>query len=77
MTVAANKDFISIGALAAHLQRPVRRIELAVAVLQIEPAMRLNGIVHFDADQVERIALAIVMHDAKTNPVKQRADSLQ
>jgi hypothetical protein len=73
MTVAAHKDFVSIGALAAHLQRPVRRIELAVAAMQIEPAMRLNGIVHFDAAQVERIMQAIVSNDA-ANPMKQRAN---
>ncbi len=60
MTIAAEKDFVSIGQLAANLQRSVRRIELAATALELEPAMRINGVVHFDAEQVERIAQAVL-----------------
>ena len=59
MTVAIQRDFVSIGQLAAHLQRSVRKIEAAAESLAISPAMRLNGIVHFDGEQVERITKAI------------------
>ena len=53
--VEATHDFYSIGQLAAHLQKPVRAIERAVTELQIEPAMRLNGIPHFNGPQVDAI----------------------
>lgn len=59
MTVAIHRDYISIGQLAAHLQRSVRNIEAAADSLGISPAMRLNGVVHFDGEQVERITKAI------------------
>lgn len=55
MTVAPEKDFVAIGQLAAHLQQSVRAIEEAVSVLGLTPAMRLNGVLHFDAGQVELI----------------------
>jgi hypothetical protein len=55
MTTAAEKDYVSIGALAARTQRPVRRIEQAADSLKIRPALRLNGVVYFDAGQVERL----------------------
>lgn len=54
-TVEANRDYISIGQLAAQLQRSVRSIEQAAEKLNITPAMRLNLVPHFDADQVEAI----------------------
>lgn len=72
MTVTSTKDFTSIGVLAAHLQRPVRRIEQAVESLRIEPALRLNGVVHFDGAQVERIVQAIVTHDQQAGTLQQR-----
>jgi hypothetical protein len=55
MTPTADKDWISIGCLAAHLQRSVRAIEGACEKLRIAPALRLNHIAHFDAEQVEQI----------------------
>jgi len=53
---AALNDLVSIGCLAGELQTPVRTLELAAQTLGIVPALRLNRIAHFDADQVERIA---------------------
>jgi hypothetical protein len=55
MTIEATKDFVSIGNLASHLQRSVRDIEQTAAALKIAPALRLNGIAHFDGLQVEQI----------------------
>ena len=55
----ATKDFVSIGCLAGQLQRPVRAIEQAAKALQIDPALRLNGVAHFDGGQVERLAEAL------------------
>lgn len=59
MTVAIQRDYVSIGQLAAHLQRTVRSIEAAAESLGISPAMRLNGVIHFDGEQVEQITQAI------------------
>jgi hypothetical protein len=53
--VAADRDYTSIGQLAAHLQRSVRAIETASRELQLQPALRLNGVVHFSAPQVEML----------------------
>jgi len=55
MTTTAEKDFVSVGQLAAHIQRPVRSIETAAEQLQIRPAMRLNGVPYFDGEQVEKL----------------------
>jgi hypothetical protein len=55
MTTAADRDFISVGQLAAHVQKPVRRIEAAAEQLRLKPAMRLNGVPYFDGAQVERL----------------------
>jgi hypothetical protein len=76
-TPDATRDFVSIGALAAHLQKSVRTIELAATSLQLEPALRLNGIVHFDAEQVEMLIQAIVQLESRRNPIQQQADRLQ
>jgi len=54
--VAATRDFFAIGQLAAHLQTPVREIELAADRLGIVAAMRINLILHFDGGQVRAIA---------------------
>ena len=55
MTVDAARDFVSIGQLSAHLQRSVRAIEQAAHKLGLMPALRLNGVPHFDAGQVEQL----------------------
>lgn len=54
-TVSSECDFYSIGQLAAHLQRSVRQIEETATMLNISPAMRLNGVPHFNGTQVEEI----------------------
>jgi hypothetical protein len=56
MTVDAKHDFTAIGQLAGRLRVIVRAIEQAAAELGIEPALRLNLVLHFDGDQVERLA---------------------
>lgn len=56
MTPAATQDFYSIGHLAGMLQRSTRAIERLANKLKITPAMRVNGVAHFDGSQVERIA---------------------
>jgi hypothetical protein len=55
MTVAADKDFVSIGQFAAHVQRPVRKIEQAAISLKIQPALRINGVPYFNGRQVEEL----------------------
>jgi hypothetical protein len=59
MTTTAERDYLSIGQLAAHTQRPVRRIEQAADRLKLAPALRLNGIVYFDARQVQKLTTAL------------------
>ena len=59
MTPAPERDFTSTGSLVTTVQRSVRSVELTAASLRIEPAMRLNGIPHFNARQVERIVAAM------------------
>jgi hypothetical protein len=58
MQVAAEKDLVSIGCLAAQIQQPVRAIESMAVKLGIVPAMKLNSIPHFDGDQAEAISEA-------------------
>lgn len=55
MIVEATHDFASIGQLCGNLQQTPRAIERACDVLKIKPAMRLNGVLHFDAAQAEKI----------------------
>jgi hypothetical protein len=55
MTVAPAKDFVSIGALASHLRVTVRTIEQEAQRLNLAPACRINYVVHFDGEQVERL----------------------
>ena len=59
MTTTADRDYLSIGQLAAHLQRPVRAIEQTAATLKIRPAMRLNQIPYFNGRQVEKLTAEI------------------
>jgi len=46
----------SIGHLAGELQTPVSRLDEIAAALGITAASEINGIPHFDAADVERIA---------------------
>jgi hypothetical protein len=68
MTTTAERDFLSIGQLAAQLQRPVRKIELAATELQIQPSLRLNHVPYFDAAAVERLTEAISTQGSKRCP---------
>ena len=54
-TVEATRDFVAIGQLACRIQQSVRAIEQAADELGIEPAVRINLVVHFDGRQVEQI----------------------
>ena len=58
-TVSADRDLLSIGMLASHVQRPVRSIEQAATALRMEPAMKINGVPYFDGRQVEQLTAAI------------------
>ena len=55
MIVESQHDYVAIGVLASHVGQSVRAIEAAVVKLGIVPAMRLNGVVHFDGPQAETI----------------------
>jgi hypothetical protein len=56
---APERDLTSIGQLCAHLQASYRRIEKAAERCKISPAWRINGVVHFDGEQVEIIRSAL------------------
>ena len=58
-TVSADRDLLSIGMLASHVQRSVKAIEQAATAANIAPAMRVNGVPYFNADQVERLTEAV------------------
>ena len=53
--IESTRDYVSIGQLAAHLRCSMRDIERAATELQMVPALRLNFVPHFDAEQVERL----------------------
>ncbi len=77
MTTAANRDFVSIGALAAQLQRSVRVIEQAATAVALQPAMRINGIPHFDGEQCEMLTAYFRSQTMSANQLQQQADSIQ
>jgi hypothetical protein len=54
-SIEATRDLISIGQLACRIQRSVLAIEQAADKLGIVPSLRLNGIPHFDGEQVEKL----------------------
>ena len=53
--MTSTKEFHSIGHLCQLLQRSPRAITLAAQQLTLEPAMKINGISHYDGDQVETL----------------------
>lgn len=53
--IKPERDITSIGCLCQRLQASYRRIERAAEALGIVPAMRINGVVHFDGEQEEAI----------------------
>jgi predicted XRE-type DNA-binding protein len=55
MTTSAERDFVSVGRLAADVQKPVRDIERAAETLKIRAALRLNKISYYNAAQVSRL----------------------
>lgn len=55
MTTSADRDFVSIGQLAAHAQKPVRDIERAAEALNMRAALRLNQVPYFNGKQVSRL----------------------
>ena len=65
MTTTIERDFTSVGQLAAHVQKPVRRIEAAATELGLQPALRLNGVPYFDGAQVEQLTEAVANKGAK------------
>jgi hypothetical protein len=55
-TVSADRDFVSIGQVAAQAGRTVRRVEQAATELGMKPAMRVDGRPYFDGRQVEQLS---------------------
>lgn len=53
---SADRDLQSIGTLCGVLQVTPRKIEAAAEALGIAAAFRINGVAHFNAGQVERLA---------------------
>ena len=64
MTIATT-HLESIGHLCASLQAPYGRIRNEIDRLQIKPAVSINGIEHYSADDCERIADAIRNQESK------------
>ena len=54
-TTETAHDFTSIGSFCAMLQVSMRRVEKAANELGIVPAVTLDRIPYFDAEQVERL----------------------
>lgn len=67
MTTPQN-DLVAIGVLAQQLQQSVRTIEAVCVALNLPPAMRVNYVPFFDAEQVNRIA-ARLAEAANGNPL--------
>lgn len=53
--IPATRDLTAIGVLCQRLQRSFRDIEAAAERAGICPALRINGVWHFDADQEQKI----------------------
>lgn len=49
-------NIIAIGRIAGEIQAPVSMVGRIADELGIKPVGRINGVVHFDAADVERIA---------------------
>ena len=49
-------NITAIGPLCGQLQEPINRVRAAIDALGIEPAMRINGVPHFNEGDCERIA---------------------
>jgi hypothetical protein len=77
MTVAPEKDFVSIGQLAAHLQRSVRAIERAMCETNVMPSMRQNGVPFFDANAVELLTAHLQRLAVDGGEVQRRAAGLR
>ncbi len=69
MMTESTKDLVSIGHLAGVVQRSVRAIEKAATGLGMQPALRLNGIAHFDGEQVEAITKALTQTPKPPTPL--------
>ena len=52
----ATQHLESVGHICASLQKPLGVIRRALAELEVEPAMVLNGVAHFAEADVERVA---------------------
>ncbi len=63
MATAVAQDISSIGHLASHLRRPVSSIHAAANRLGLSPALRINGVPHYDAASAERIAASLARPD--------------
>ena len=59
ITTAPDRDLHSIGAACQLLQVLPRRIEHAAEALDIAPLFKINGVPHYSAGQLERIAAHI------------------
>lgn len=58
MTIATS-HLESIGHLCASLQAPYGRIRNVIDELKIHPAVSINGIEHYSAEDCDRIANAV------------------
>jgi hypothetical protein len=63
----ATQHLESIGHLCASIQSPYATVRRTVDKLGLVPAVTINGIDHFDAEQCERIADAIRQTQKETD----------
>ena len=49
------QEFHSVGHMSALMQRSPREIGKAAELLGVKPAMKLNGVDHYDAEQLEQL----------------------
>jgi hypothetical protein len=64
-STAQPRTLNSTGCIASIVGAPPAKIVTTADRLGIEPAMRINGIAHFDDQQVERIAAALKIDRSK------------
>ena len=70
-------DIVSIGRIAGQLQCPPQKLHAIAQQLGIMPAGRINGILHYAADDIERIAAQLRSLDSVRVPTIEPLNNLQ
>lgn len=71
-----NLNIIAIGHAAGLLQKMPDRIRQAAAAIGVQPAARINGVDHFDAADLDRIAAHLRAASADASAMASRVTGL-